>query len=97
MNLHVNRILLQEDQITIELKKLDGWSLGGKEIHKTWEFKDFARAIAFVNSVAVIAEKFNHHPDIDIRWNKVHLMLSTHSAGGLTLLDFTVAKAIDEL
>lgn len=93
----MNRTLLQEDQIAIELKKLDGWSLGGKEIRKTWEFGDFVRAIAFVNSVAVIAEKFNHHPDIDIRWNKVHLMLSTHSAGGLTLLDFTLARAIDEL
>lgn len=93
----MNRTLLQEDQITIELKKLDGWSLGGKKIRKTWEFEDFVRAIAFVNSVAVIAEKFNHHPDIDIRWNKVHLMLSTHSAGGLTLLDFTLARAIDEL
>jgi 4a-hydroxytetrahydrobiopterin dehydratase len=97
MNLHVNRRLLLEDQITIELKKLDGWSLGGDEIRKTYEFKDFIRAMKFVNAVAVIAEKFNHHPDIDIRWNKVHLSLATHSAGGLTLLDFTLAKAIDEL
>jgi 4a-hydroxytetrahydrobiopterin dehydratase len=97
MSLNVNRTLLQEDQITIELRKLDGWSLGGNEIRRTWEFKDFARAMKFVNSVAVIAEKFNHHPDIDIRWNKVHLTLSTHSAGGLTLLDFSLAKAIDEL
>jgi len=93
----VNRRLLLEDQITIELKKLDGWSLGGNEIRKTWEFEDFMRAMEFVNSVAVIAEKFNHHPDIDIRWNRVRLTLSTHSAGGLTLLDFTLARAIDEL
>ena len=93
----MSRTLLKEDQIAIELKRLDGWSLGGNEIHKTCEFEDFVRAMKFVNSVAVIAEKFNHHPDIDIRWNKVHLMLSTHSAGGLTLLDFTLARAIDEL
>ena len=93
----MNRRLLLEDQITIELKKLDGWSLGGNEIRKTWEFEDFMRAMEFVNSVAVIAEKFNHHPDIDIRWNRVRLTLSTHSAGGLTLLDFTLARAIDEL
>jgi 4a-hydroxytetrahydrobiopterin dehydratase len=97
MTLHVNRNLLLEDQITIELKRLDGWSLGGNEIHKTWEFEDFVQAMKFVNSVAVIAEKFNHHPDIDIRWNKVYLTLSTHSPGGLTLLDFAVAKSIDEL
>ncbi|MCX6144497.1 MAG: 4a-hydroxytetrahydrobiopterin dehydratase [Ignavibacteriales bacterium] len=93
----MSRILLHEDQIPIELKQLDGWSLAGNEIRRTWEFEDFVRAIQFVNSVALIAEKFNHHPDIDIRWNRVHLTLSTHSAGGLTLLDFTLAKAIDEL
>ena len=53
--------------------------------------------MAFVNSVAVIAENFNHHPDIDIRWNKVVLTLTTHSAGGITPLDFTLAKAIEEI
>ena len=93
----MSRTLLKEDQIAIELKKLDGWSLRKNEILKTFQFKDFVRAIKFVNSVSVIAEEFNHHPDIGIRWNKVHLMLSTHSAGGLTLLDFAVAKAIDDL
>ena len=93
----MNRTLLNEDQITIELKKLDGWSRSGAEVRKTWEFEDFVRAVKFVDSVAVVAEKFNHHPDIDIRWNKVHLTLSTHSAGGLTILDFTVAKAIEEI
>jgi 4a-hydroxytetrahydrobiopterin dehydratase len=97
MKSNVNRTLLNEDQVAIELKKLDGWSLAGNEIRKTREFKDFVLAMKFVNSVAVIAEKFNHHPDIDIRWNKIHLTLSTHSSGGLTLLDFTVGKAIDEL
>ncbi|MDP2885748.1 MAG: 4a-hydroxytetrahydrobiopterin dehydratase [Ignavibacteria bacterium] len=67
------------------------------QIRKLIEFADFVHAMAFVNSVALLAEKFNHHPDIDIRWNKVHLALSTHSAGGLTELDFRLAKAIDEL
>ena len=93
----MNRTLLDEDQITIELKKLDGWSRSGTEVRKTWEFEDFVRAIEFVDSVARVAEKFNHHPDIDIRWNKVHLTLSTHSAGGLTILDFTVAKEIEKI
>jgi 4a-hydroxytetrahydrobiopterin dehydratase len=93
----VNQTLLTDDQIAIELKKLDGWSRGRNELRKTWVFDDFVDAIEFVNSVAVIAEKLNHHPDIDIRWNRVNLMLSTHSAGGLTHLDFTLAKAIDEI
>lgn len=97
MNPGVDRTVLHEDQIAIELKRLDGWSRTGTEIQKTWTFKDFAEALDFVNSVAAIAEKFNHHPDIDIRWNKVALALSTHSAGGLTPLDFNLARAIEKL
>jgi len=89
--------LLNEDKILSQLEQLKGWSRDGKEIRRLIEFADFVRAMAFVNSVALLAEKFNHHPDIDIRWNKVRLALSTHSAGGLTELDFKLAKAIDEL
>ena len=62
-----------------------------------WELHDFAAALAFVNAVGAAAEAANHHPDIDIRWNKVHLVLSTHSAGGLTVLDIALAAAIDRL
>jgi 4a-hydroxytetrahydrobiopterin dehydratase len=79
------------------MRQLNGWSIDGKEIKKLVELTNFVHAMAFVNSVALLAEKFNHHPDIDIRWNKVLLALSTHSAGGLTELDFKLAKAIDEL
>jgi len=89
--------LLTSDQIQKELSNLRGWELVGKEIKKTYEMKDFVHAMGFVNSVALLAEKANHHPDIDIRWNKVTLALSTHSAGGLTEKDFALAKAIDEL
>ena len=97
MNRKVSRTLLREDQIAIELKKLDGWSHVENEVRRTREFADFPQAIKFVNSVAAIAEQFDHHPDIDIRWNKVVQTLSTHSAGGLTLLDFTVAKATEQI
>ena len=89
--------LLSTEQITAELNALKGWRLVGKEITKMYEMKDFVRAMGFVNSVALLAEKANHHPDIDIRWNKVTLTLSTHSAGGLTEKDFNLAKAIDTL
>ena len=71
--------------------------LAGKEIRKKFELKDFVRAMGFVNSVALLAEKANHHPDIDIRWNAVTLTLSTHSAGGLTEKDFVLARKIDAL
>ena len=69
----------------------------GDELVTTVELRDFAAALAFVNAVGAAAEAANHHPDIDIRWNKVHLVLSTHSAGGLTVLDIALAAAIDRL
>jgi len=67
------------------------------EITKTFVLTDFVHAMGFVNQVALLAEKANHHPDIDIRWNKVKLTLATHSAGGLTAQDFDLAKAIEHL
>jgi len=89
--------VLTEDQIANELRSLNGWKREGNEIKKVIEHKDFVRAMGFVNSVALLAEKANHHPDIDIRWNKVTLVLSTHSAGGLTDKDFALAKQIDDV
>ena len=73
------------------------WDRVGDELVTTVELHDFAAALAFVNAVGAAAEAANHHPDIDIRWNKVHLVLSTHSAGGLTVLDLALASAIDRL
>ncbi|HEX9829572.1 MAG TPA: 4a-hydroxytetrahydrobiopterin dehydratase [Bacteroidota bacterium] len=93
----MSRTLLTEEQITQRLKELKDWTRAGKEIKKTVKRKDFVQAMGFVTSVAILAEKMDHHPDIDIRWNAVHLTLSTHSAGGLTEYDFNLAKQIDEL
>ena len=73
------------------------WERVDDELVTTVELRDFAAALAFVNAVGAAAEAANHHPDIDIRWNKVHLVLSTHSAGGLTVLDIALAAAIDRL
>ena len=89
--------LLTEEQVLSQLQELKEWTRAGAEIRKMVEYADFIRAMGFVNSVALLAERFNHHPDIDIRWNKVTLALSTHSAGGLTELDFRLAKSIDQL
>jgi len=66
-------------------------------IHRTYQFKDFPAAMKFVNAVARAAEKAWHHPDIDIRWNKVTLALTTHDAGGLTEKDFSLAAKFDRL
>ena len=89
--------LLNDAQIEQELRSLPEWKLKGKEITKTFHLKDFVHAMGFVNLVALLAEKANHHPDIDIRWNNVTLTLSTHSAGGLTEKDFSLAKEIEKL
>ncbi len=88
---------LTKREIQSGLKELNRWKYQGKEIRRKFEFIDFARAMGFVNSVALFAERANHHPDIDIRWNKITLSLSTHSEGGLTEKDISLAKKIDTL
>jgi 4a-hydroxytetrahydrobiopterin dehydratase len=86
--------LLTETEIQERLGRLPGWERRGNEIRRTWSFADFAGSMAFVNRVAELAETADHHPDIDIRYSKVTLVLSTHSAGGLTARDFDLAEAI---
>ncbi|MCM2277814.1 MAG: 4a-hydroxytetrahydrobiopterin dehydratase [Oligoflexia bacterium] len=89
---------LSEAEIQEGLRKLPGWSLNSRgEIEKAFEHKDFARALLFVNAVGLLAEAADHHPDIDIRWNKVKLALSTHDAGGLSERDFALAARIAAL
>jgi 4a-hydroxytetrahydrobiopterin dehydratase len=73
------------------------WVREGDVIVTTVKLHDFAAALAFVNSVGAAAEAANHHPDIDIRWNTVRLVLTTHDSGGITLLDLALAGAIDRL
>ncbi|HHY85436.1 MAG TPA: 4a-hydroxytetrahydrobiopterin dehydratase [Verrucomicrobia bacterium] len=84
-------------QIKEELASVPHWKKSSRTITRTFEFKDFPAAIKFVNAVARIAEKAWHHPDIDIRWNKVTLTLSTHDEGGLTEKDFALARQVDRL
>lgn len=71
------------------------WSIDGVEIARTFQFADFGEAMGFVNRVALAAERADHHPDVDIRWNKVTLVLSTHSAGALTDRDRSLVETID--
>jgi 4a-hydroxytetrahydrobiopterin dehydratase len=88
---------LTASQIKTALASVPGWKKKGAAITRTYQFKDFPAAIKFVNTLAKPAEKAWHHPDIDIRWNKVTLTLSTHDAGGLTGKDFSLAKQFDRL
>jgi 4a-hydroxytetrahydrobiopterin dehydratase len=89
--------LSTKKEISAGLKSAKGWKREEDEIVRTFVFEDFARSMGFVQSVALMAEKMNHHPDIDIRWNKVTLRLSTHSDGGLTAKDFRLAAQINDL
>lgn len=89
--------LLKADEAKARLKKIPEWELEKKHIERTFEFDDFSESIDFVNGVADVAEDEEHHPDIDIRYNKVRLVVCTHSKGGLTELDFNLAERIDTL
>jgi 4a-hydroxytetrahydrobiopterin dehydratase len=89
--------LLTDAELQTELAELPDWSRQGDSISRTIELPSFPEAIEFVGRVAEAAEAANHHPDIDIRWRKVTLVLSTHSAGGLTEADVSLARQIDLL
>lgn len=87
--------LATEPEIEIFLERNGNWSRHESSLTSDFTAPSFLLAIDFVNTVAMIAEGLDHHPDIDIRWNKVIFALSTHSAGGITSLDFELATAID--
>ncbi|HEY2804791.1 MAG TPA: 4a-hydroxytetrahydrobiopterin dehydratase [Gemmatimonadales bacterium] len=88
---------LTETEITAGMAKLSGWSRKGDAIVKAFKFKAFQDGIRFVDRVALAADRADHHPDIDIRYTTVTMSLSTHSAGGLTANDMTMAAEIDTL
>ena len=90
------RDLLDEEEVEQRLDELGDWERDGDAIEKNFEFDDFATAIKFVNDVAKMADRWDHHPDIDIRYNKVRLTITTHSEGGLTPRDFDMAGEIEQ-
>jgi 4a-hydroxytetrahydrobiopterin dehydratase len=89
--------LLKDEEIDSRLEGME-WKREGMTIVRDWKFDDFKAAMAFVNRVAEAAEEANHHPDILVHgWNKVRLVLTNHSAGGLTEPDFQMASRFDQL
>jgi 4a-hydroxytetrahydrobiopterin dehydratase len=92
--------LLTDDEITTQLQDLKNWeraeSDGDSAIRTSFEVADFRAALDLVQRVGDAAEQMNHHPDIDIRWNVVTLVLSTHSEGGLTQLDVEAAHRFND-
>jgi 4a-hydroxytetrahydrobiopterin dehydratase len=88
---------LNQEQIGAALAELQGWGFDGQALTKTFRLNDFAHAVDFVERLAEIAEERQHHPDIDIRYNKVTLHCVTHSAGGVTHRDVELATAIEHV
>jgi 4a-hydroxytetrahydrobiopterin dehydratase len=88
---------LSDIEIQRELGTLDGWTRKGDSLVKTFTFPTFMAGIGFVGRVAVAAERMDHHPDLDVRYTKVAVTLSTHSAGGITGNDVALAREIERL
>ena len=88
---------LSEAKVAAHLERLPGWSAANGEIRRTFQMPSFPAALLFVAAVGQVAETADHHPDIDVRYRKVTLILSTHSAGGLTEKDFALASKIETL
>jgi len=89
--------LFDDDQIRSALADLPGWRRDGDAIVREFRFDDFLQAVLFVNRVTGAAEAADHHPDVDIRWNRVRVSLSTHSAGGVTEADVALAGRVSAL
>lgn len=87
---------LSDAEIGQLLKSVSGWTQEGNAIRKSFSFGKFAEGIRFVDRVAAAADALDHHPDIDIRYTTITLVLSTHSAGGLTRKDFELAERIEQ-
>jgi 4a-hydroxytetrahydrobiopterin dehydratase len=87
---------LNTKQIGLHLTTVPDWTKRAQTIGRTYKFDGFLMSIAFVHRIAKRAQKMNHHPDIDIRFDKVKLTLTTHDEGGITEKDFALARQCDE-
>jgi 4a-hydroxytetrahydrobiopterin dehydratase len=88
---------LHSKEIKLHLQAVPNWSKRAQTILRTFKFDGFLKGIDFVNRIAAKAQKMNHHPDIDVRFDRVTLTLSTDDEGGITEKDFTLAKQCDEV
>lgn len=89
--------LLGDSEIEARLAEHPGWERAGEAIAKTFERGDFVGSVRFVESIVNPAEAMNHHPDLEISWDKVKVSIATHSEGGITAADFELAAKIDSL
>jgi 4a-hydroxytetrahydrobiopterin dehydratase len=88
---------LSPDELSAAMHGLPLWSGGGEGIRRTIELPGFPDAVAAIVRIGFVAEQMDHHPDVDLRWRRLHLTLVTHSAGGVTEFDLELARRIDAL
>ena len=88
---------LSAHEIDSRIKDLAGWQVESGELVRAFQFLDFRASLRFVNAIGELAEKAGHHPDVNIRYNKVRVALVTHDAGGITAKDFDVAESINRI
>jgi 4a-hydroxytetrahydrobiopterin dehydratase len=95
MNARTPARRLDDDEITRALESLHGWTREGDALVRSYEFARFMEGIGFVNRVAAAAEEMDHHPDLDVRFTRIRVALSTHSERGITQLDTELARQVD--
>jgi len=88
---------LSEAEVRARLSEVPGWELVDGKLHNAFRFTSFVQAFGFMSSVALVAEAMNHHPDWSNVYNRVIIDLNTHDVGGISTLDFTLAKRINEI
>jgi 4a-hydroxytetrahydrobiopterin dehydratase len=88
---------LSKDEIEAGLRGLNGWSIEGEKIGKEFEFDSYKAGVSFAAQVADTADEMDHHPDIEIGYQKVHVCMNTHSVDGLSPYDLELARRIDKL
>ncbi|MFN8159901.1 MAG: 4a-hydroxytetrahydrobiopterin dehydratase [Solirubrobacterales bacterium] len=89
--------LLADSEVTARLVELPGWERSGDAIAKTFGCGDFVGSVRFAGEIVAPAEEVDHHPDLEISWDRVTVRISTHSEGGLTAADFDLARRIEAL
>jgi 4a-hydroxytetrahydrobiopterin dehydratase len=88
---------LDADEVAARMTALPGWTLRGGKLHREYKFADFVEAFGFMASVALVAERMNHHPEWQNVWSTVSVDLTTHDAAGITANDFELASAMERL
>jgi 4a-hydroxytetrahydrobiopterin dehydratase len=93
----MDRVKLTSSEVAERLKGLNGWKADGDALKKQFVFKNFAESLEFVNKVGAVAEAADHHPDIAFGWAYAEIAFTTHDRGGITDVDFALARKVDEL